>query len=561
MNTELELAMHAATEMHNRKIDGLAMFRPMQRQEEFFLSASREILLRGGNRAGKSLAQAIRFAAIARDKPVTFADGSKHEIRQPHQKELPLVMWVVGWDGRHIGKTIYRLLFRAGAYKIIRDAKTREWRAYNPDTDAAREAETKPAPPLIPMSEVENIAWENKGEFQFNVVRMKNGTIIYAYSSMGEVPQGDAVDEIWVDEAIKYPRYYAEYQARIADNKGRIVWTSWPKRGNQALRTLTKRARDASKDGTTEWVREFVWTFSGNMHIDASERERTRRGWGEEDRISRDLGEYAVDQLKMYPYFSPDIHCAWGDVDADDLLAGVLRANEGQPPHDWTRFLVLDPGTNYPAVLFCAVPPPSFGDYFVPYDELYPGRCDAETLAGYISDKTFGQQFQWFIADLHGTAPTPMGFSISVGDNYTKAFADKKLRSAATGSSFLPGCVNVLGRIGRLNRLLTIQGNGRSALRIVTQKCPKLCQQMLDYEKGIHEISGEILDTPAKHQQIDLPQCLEYAAAFDWYYVEPPAPAEVRRFSPAVEKYLKQRQSSNRGSMVHCGPESATSAA
>ena len=61
----------------------------------------------------------MKFAAIARDKPVYTLEGKQLDLRRPWQKGRPLCMWVIGYQLHHIGQTIHRLLFRPGLYKII----------------------------------------------------------------------------------------------------------------------------------------------------------------------------------------------------------------------------------------------------------------------------------------------------------------------------------------------------------------------------------------------------------------------------------------------------------
>ena len=67
----------ALKELSLRQCDALDIFRPMKYQEPIFLAGSTETLGRGGNRSGKSTCMAARFAAIARDMPITLEDGRK----------------------------------------------------------------------------------------------------------------------------------------------------------------------------------------------------------------------------------------------------------------------------------------------------------------------------------------------------------------------------------------------------------------------------------------------------------------------------------------------------
>ena len=103
------------------------------------------------------------------------------------------------------------------------------------------------------------------------------------------------------------------------------------------------------------------------------------------------------------------------------------RQNNWQPPSNWTRELILDPGTSKPAVLFVAIPPPTLGEYYVVYDELYPGRADADQLAKMIKVKMQGYPFYRFIIDQRAGKQTPMGFKISIAENYARAFEENNI--------------------------------------------------------------------------------------------------------------------------------------
>lgn len=525
--------------------------------------------------SGKTVCSSIRFAAVARDVPITFSDGRQVDLRRPWQKDRPLLMWCVGYSGAHIGQTLYRVLMKAGLYSIIKDAKTGEWRAFDPtrEDDRERKSECKPAPPLIPMSEVvddglttDGISWEDRGNKHFACINLKNGTQIYAFSSMGEVKAGDPVDEIWIDEAIKYPQHYPEWQARLSDRNGRLLWSSWPKRDNLALRNLTKRAKARKDDPTSkDSVSEFILRFSENSFIEDDVKAARIAGWSDEERIARDLGEYAVDSLRMYPAFSPEIQCAYGEnPESDDNLARVLRDRNGQPPHDWTRGLVLDPGTANPGVIKFAVPPPDdFGDYIVVYRELFPGRADASEIAKRLASISVGEQFEWFFGDGHALRITPMGVGQTIGSIYSQAFRENNLYCHASGSAFTYGSDDVPARIGMLNRWMTIRSNGLPKLRIVRSMCPNLCRQLVEYER--QEIEGPqgsvVTDLPAKGQKIDLAVCLEYCASRDPQYVQRNYNANVARSGAARAWERIQAENNRRKSDagVVCGVEAAYS--
>lgn len=513
----------ALIEAARRRTTALELFRSQPHQDCIFQSAAREILVRGGNRSGKSTSCAVLTAAIATDAYITLSTGERVRARRPHQIGRPLTIWLIGYDQRHIGESLYRMLFRPGLFKIIRDLGTGQWRAfdYNSESDAARADEAQPSFPLIPNRYIKPNSWvyEAAGNNEFKKVTIQHPVTkevlaeIYAYSSKAEPKAGDPVDLIFIDEAIKYPKHYAEWQARLADRRGRMFWSSWPAASNPALRRLTERAREC-KDDPNPLVQEFKLTTSGNAQLDPEGKRQMIAGWSEEERLARDQGEYALDQLRMYPLFDKAFHCADYPEGVEDEITKALRQNNWQPPSNWTRELILDPGTSKPAVLFVAIPPPTLGEYYVVYDELYPGRADADQLAKMIKVKMQGYPFYRFIIDQRAGKQTPMGFKISIAENYARAFEENNVSSVMTGHRFAWGSANVEARIMRLQSWLHINPKSGSFpyLRVVTHKCPVLCRQMEEYVKEEND-GSTVGDKPAKDQSIDEAVCLEYFAA------------------------------------------------
>lgn len=565
----------AAGELGRRRYDGLEMFRAMPTQMPIFESTATELSARGGNRAGKTVCAAVKTAAVARGKPVYGPDGQPIEQRMPWQKDRDLLVWIVGLQWDHLGQTIWRVLFKRGLYKIIRDEETLQWRAYNPFTDSHREHEAKPSFPLIPMDEVKGglngIAWENKKERQFSRIELHNGTVIHGFASTGEVKQGDPVDYIWIDEEIAMIGHYAEWQARLSDTKGRIVWSTLS-RSNGALMNLSHRAAEQAREleeGTREKVdvQEITLRFSANPHIDDDEKRKRLEGWDEDERRMRDEGEFIIGNLKIYPQFDRQMHRAiYDNPERDDALSRVLRERNGDPPKDWTRELILDPGTAKPGVLFGAIPPREFwagGEpYFVVYDEIYIPRFTAQEIAQRVQAKSRGYVFQRFIIDGQAARQTPMGFAGTIGANYSKEFLKCNLLSVETNTQFIPGDPNFATRSQLVESWLAFRPCGTPQLRIVVDKCPNLVDQL---ERNLKKIekgpNGEtvVVEKPASGQKDDLRAALEYWASRYPKYVEPPE-VHVAAGGPGMRAYNKIQEMFGRKKpegRVYCGPGEA----
>ena len=571
MGVKLETSQLQAKVMRTRKdhvVNALSLFRPTEQQEPFFRRMAGETILEvcvgGGNRAGKSLIVAAWFAAIALNQPITLRDGTQLHMRPPLWRNEPLKLWLVGYDLRHCGKTLYRLLFKKDPFRIIRDQNTGKWRTYDPTNAEDKEAYslTRPSPPLIQMSDVEGgedgIAWENKKERQFSSLELAHdGTRIEVFPSTGERPQGDPAHAIWVDEKLHDEEWYSELLARLMDYRGRILWTSWPTTAPSAvLSELEERA--ATQRGKPD-ARSFAFTLSGsdNPYTQSAHRQAILATMDEDTRAARDKGIANADRWRVYPRFSRFVHRVYGpDPDGDDDLAKEVRKLNGIP-NDWTRYLILDPGTANPAVLFVAVPPPKFGDFIVPYDELYVHYINARELAQAVAGKTRGQMFEDFIIDSHAGRMTPMGFDTTVQQNYEKYFAEFKLRSARHGSHFTPGTDDVASRIMRVQGSLNIRENNTPQLRILG--CPNLVKQLEGY-KWQKDARDNPTDKPALHQKVDVAACLEYHIASDNHgYVKPKVaantgdPLSYANVMAGFKKIMGIETKPRDGS-VYCGP-------
>lgn len=543
-------------ELVARKNSALSFFRPQPHQDAIFTNKARELLILGGNRSGKTTCACVLFAAMAMDAPVTLSDGTQVEVRRPHQKGKCIRMWIVAYDQKHIGQTLYRSLFSKGLFDIIEDEETQEMRAYRrwDPKDKARESQKREAPPLIPSRCVDPKSWvfESLRMREFTKVIIVNPVTkvptaeVFAYSSKGDPKQGDPVDVVFIDEQLQNPDHYSEYRARILDRNGVCFWASWPALDNDSVYKLYQRCEENAHnpDALEQCV---TLTMSGNKALDPKTVKDFLAGCqSEEERLARDQGLFVTEQLRMYPLFNVGIHTAiCSDTAREDELSKILRERDGVPPDDWCRDLILDPGTQHPAVLFCAVPPPQYGDYAVVYDEWYGGRADADQLARAVRQRTVGQRFRAFYIDQRAGRQTGMGYGVSVMSNYSRAFAENNLQAALTGSGFYMASTDVGGRIMMLQSWMHIGGTGFPKLRVVTHRCPELCKQVERVKKKI--VNKDVKDDrPASGSVIDLSTCLEYwAAARPTYQRLAPSHDEG---GPGYARYMKMfgsRQKSN----------------
>jgi hypothetical protein len=532
-----EIEKKAILHQKGKVVNALDLYRPTEFQEPFFLAMEKtdvmEVLLAGGNRSGKSVCASIVMASILLNKPVTFRDGSKHYMRPERWRSEALKIWLVGMNWDHIGKTFHRLLFKPGLFRVIRDQQTGKWRSWDPSRpgEAEQQANTRPSPPLLRSDDVEGgesgFAWEDKKANQFKAFEMANDkTRIESFPSTGESPpMGDPVNIIWIDEAIENGKWYAELLVRLIDLRGRLLWTAYPSTAPSAeMSAIEERALEqvVTKDQTTY---HFVLDGSKNPFTASKHRDKIMATMDEDELAARDRGVSNNDRWRMYPRFSKFVHRAYGPDDSkDDAIGRVLRNGV---PANWTRYLILDPGTANPGVLFVAIPPSHLGDFIVPYDELYLHYTSAEPLAKAIAAKLGitpkhnGDVIEEMIADFRACRQTPAGFAGTIGQNYEKYFEQYGIKSRRHGSRFTPGSDDPYPRIMRVQGIMNLRHDGTTRLRILG--CPHLVKQ-LERARWEKTSKGDPSDKPAQHQQIDISTCLEYFVSRDdcGYFAPPP---------------------------------------
>jgi len=534
----VQLGLQAAARIARSKIDALELFRPTEYQEAAILTFQQatEMLIKGGTRSGKSVCAAAIIASYLRNKPITFADGSVHHMREPGWQHRPVVAWLVGLQLNHIGQTLHRLLCRAGAFDIVRDKTTGLWRAWQPGRIPGDEdipmSERKPAPPLIPPSEISEETWENKKEFKFTSLTLTNGSIAYGFASSGEVKRGDPINILWADEEIQDSTHYAEWQSRLSDRKGRILWTSWPTLKTPALLALNRRAEEQARDVAAGHrvkpdVVAFTFKGSDSPFIDEDEKRKRREGWSDAELRARDFGEFVTDTITAYPEFDRRIHCVdYGhNSPLNDGITEAMRQLNWGVPLDWMVELILDPGTRRPALLFAAIPPAKFWDnnepYYIIFREIAAPRIDAKEIAARVKALEPARTFNRFIIDKKGGDQTPMGFSWKIREQYAREFNAVGLRCRATGSTFLPGEHVWTVRTMKLRSWMRVRpGCSKPQLRVVPHMCPHLVQQLEETLRNVNK--EDIQDKLAEGQVHDVLDCLEYWAGSDPIYVTPP---------------------------------------
>ena len=547
----------AIDELERRRAESLRLWRPQPKQLQFLLSDAYEKIVRGGVRSGKTMVASAEVASAATGIPLTGPDDREIPFIYPRR---PLLIWVIGYDERHIAR-IYKKLFRPGQFRLIQDQETGKLRAWRPweESDAARKAETAPAPPLIPprLIDAKGWAWDGKVEGCFKMCRLRNGTEIHAFASGAEAAQGEAVDLIWIDEDVKIEGHIDEWQGRLDDDLARLLWSVWPHTVNQGLRRMSRRAAEEAGSARPR-VFEIVLEITENPFLSQERTEAKIAAWrakGEHVVAARARGEFIDDLVLVFPGFSEDVHCLPSRAEKKDDLEIFLAIRGYKVPIEWTNYLVLDPAHTQPAVLFAAVPPPDiFGRRVVVWDELYEPRIDATQLADLVAEKIAGRAFEAFIIDFRAGRQTAIGVGERIVDIYQKAFAKKRICSRLTGSGFAFGSDNIGARNMRVRQWLgRDDDSGSPVLRLIRDTTPAMQNEFALYKKRVtrDDVKEDVVD-----KDNHLMDCVGYLAAYDPEYVEPETTEPIHDFAYRQWKKI-ERDSRKDDGVIYLGAGAA----
>lgn len=494
-----------------RESEGLRIFRPLPDCEKFHAGREKVRVLLGGNRSSKTTSWAVEIA-----RAVTGQD--------PHGKfpKRDGVAFIFGPNELHIGNVIYVKLFKAGLVDMIRDENTGRWRAFHPLEDAARAHLKKPAPPLIPPRMIKEIAWAKKKLHIPKLVRLRNGWELHFFSTLGELPRGQAIDLGGIDEEVDNEGVIAELRARCVDRNGKIIWGATPQQATDQL-------FDLCEDDGNGLVKVYKTHIKNNPYISEADKLELFKGLSEEDRKVRWDGEFLLSGFQIYPEFSEFIH-GW-------------NRSHFQVPHDWCTYLVVDPGRQRAGSLFLAMPPPNLGlRIALVYDEIYRERCDANMWGKLAAEKSAGRAHEQIIMDAHLGKAHDVGSGRNIQVQYQEAYRRHGGRMREPTQAFTWGCDDVQAGLTAVRDWLRIGSNGKPYLYVMTEKCPNLLNEFQKYRfapmPGDKRVPSDIPRKKYDH----LMDCLRYLAMGGLVY-KAPKRREQDHESPVYLSWLaKQRQ-------------------
>ena len=552
-------------------------------------SGAAELLIRGGKRSSKSVTASALFGARVTGQPIIATDGSVIPNPWPSpSKDHPRRYWIIGWDTKHIGQTIHRLLFQpgqGGTFRVIEDEKTGVWRTFNRanPSDAKRIKQSKLSEPVIPERFLDGgyqnaFEWEDKKASQFNCCHLNNGAEIYAYPSSARNPkQGDAVSGIWIDEDIQFPGHLKEWQDRLTDEEGWFMWSVWPHMKNEALLDLINRAEMDELEKEPQ-IQCFQLIMTDNPFLtDKGKKQSLGRMDTAEEVARRNRGELLTDALSMYQ-FSHQLHLIRRPQKGRRDLIPLTKAHKhlqdvwlasNSLPKNWTRYLSIDPSNVRTAVLSWVVPPPihnnvNLGQVAICEWELIARRFSADLLAKTCAELMGSNRYEAFIMDMHAGRQTHAGREDNTHQLYAEAFRKHKILSRTTSYSFIAGCDVLPTRFAAVRHMLEPQMDSNiPQLMFIEERCLETKTEFAKYRKKT-ENRGEgmdsVIDTPNNPRLFDCMQSMEYFCAhieplflIGQGYVDPSKYTSTG--SPAYQRAQRilQRQRSGSESSVYLG--------
>lgn len=551
-----------------RRREALKVWRAMPTQQEFQNCTSKERVVYGSNRSGKTTVSAVEVALI-----VTGLHPKLSGTKLPKTNGIACC---VGYDYSHVGRVLYRKLFKPGAFRVIRDAETGLYRPYEPDGQdkGTPRSHSEAAPPLIPKRYIApgGVNWYRRKEGIPKSIKLTTGWEIRFYSSEGEPPQGDAVHLFWLDEEMINEAWYTESSRGLMDEGGFFIWSATPHVGGDALIDLHERAEKYRMDPNAV-TREFLLLIFDNIHAAQADKQDfiDKLKDNPEAYRTRILGEFAAKAFKVYSEFSMEAH----GFDMASLPGGKI-------PDDWCRFAAIDPGHQVTAVLFLAVPPPGKYSYkWYIYDELYLEKCSPTRFAEAFEIKTRGHSFEALIIDMRAGRVTTMGGEKPVEQIYREALSKVKARrniptennpsgrparesdkfdvvncwDRVKRQMFVAGADNPKAGISSVKEALQVQlSSGMSQVVFARGRLPNTEYEMAHYHHK--RIKGKLTDELSKKDD-HLMDCLRYlvCARPEWQ-----RPKRVVRPATAAMKRLKAKQArldSAQSNSVNLGPRSS----
>lgn len=316
------------------------------------------ILVRGGNRSGKSEAGAPIAVAWALGKEYFREEPAWDWVQHLPIPDPPNNIWIVGLDFPTVKNVLW--------YEKLANGKDH--------------------PGFLPRGSERDRVVRKVSESDFQVY-FKNGSVITCKSadSGREKFQGASVDLVWIDEEPNSDIYEECFQ-RTADCAGKILVTVTP------LVDISSGVRepwvyDLSEKASLGSKEVIVTSLSvlNNKYVPDAEKQRLRDYWrGKPDEQTRLYGEFTRRSGLVYEQWDPKKH--------------LLKPQ--RLPSAWFRVACIDPAPTGPtACLWAAIDP--VGNIHV-YREYYESNLVVSEHAKNILTRNAGDKIDLWLIDPKG---------------------------------------------------------------------------------------------------------------------------------------------------------------
>lgn len=519
--------------LESRQRSTVNLYEPLPNQLAFHQSHAPERLVRGSNQAGKTLCAVMEVAWAAL--------GCHPYLDYP---AVDGKIYIVGKDEQHLADPLYEKLFRPGAFEIIRDEQTQEWRAYRPWTDEHRKRERRDADPLIPERMIKSVSWRLKKSNTPKTIVLKNGWRLYFYPSSGKPKQGTQIHLALFDEEVIDLSWKAEVDLRLMRYGGRFVWAATPHTSSQGLLDLHDRATE-DLDKERPAVTEHRLLIKDNPHIPEEHKQAMfSKITSPDEYLIRVEGEFATAGFLVYPEFDMRRH-------------GCERF---PIPNNWTRYMVVDPGYQTACALFFAVPPEDqeHPQHVYLFDEIYANNCDANRFAELCASKVGENVYYEFVIDSHASRVTPMSGGLTIGQQYEKSFIKFGVQSLRTKFGFVGGMDDVkAGNLAVHDWLHVRPQEGTPKLQVFRGCVPNFEHEIKRYRKKQDKTSKAYLDDPQQKNNHAM-DALRYARGRDFKWHR--CPTKLLRNDSLYHRFkraMEAKKDPGKQAYVNLGPGDA----
>ena len=428
--------------LHQLQGEALRLFRPLPTQAAIHSSTAKRLVVRGGNRSGKTVNAAVKAARRVGEPPAAGQKGRG---------------LIVSLDNRLLAKNCYAKLFEPGAFRVCKECdQVQHVCTCGPTEAEVFRLRSRPAPPLIPRRLVKRFVWLEKGRHILDFVELATGWVIEFRSceSGREKFQGEDWDWAWIDEeGGSDESIMLEIERGLLENDGDLWWSATPLAAGVKLLEYAEEAREEAEANVGEpYHEEVILDTDDNPTIPVSAREKFFAGMSEDEERVRRRGDFLIQQGLVYREWDKRVHL----VDTYPI------------PPDWTVYDLVDPGcANAFAILFVAVKPN--GDW-VAFDEIYARHVDIPDIVsewkrrlGGLSPALGGHP-HW--SQRTGIDPASKQIHAGMKLNHVKSQVEKererqKLRSFDGDYGTFPAPNTRLGGILRVKTLLKVRAGYR----------------------------------------------------------------------------------------------------